>query len=112
MDERKNTYFIPTSKGKYRVTFKIEAEVAVRLNAKRVFVIGSWSGDGGWKWDEKQEMNILKNGSFSLTATFEPGYYEYKFVIERFDGSFSWETDSGMLKSSNYGNSVLFLNPS
>ncbi|MBQ7528288.1 hypothetical protein IJT10_00065 [bacterium] len=109
-DGKNKTYSVRTSKGKYRVTFKITADSAVRMNAKRAFVIGNWSGEGGWKWDNKQEMNILKDGSFSLTLTFDEGIYEYKFVVERFDGNFSWESDPYNFNRGEYDNSILYLN--
>ncbi len=67
--------------GKCRVTFKLPADV----NANEATLCGEFND---WNAD-KHPMKVLKDGSFSLTVSLDPGDYRFRYLL---DGQ-RWEND-------------------
>jgi 1,4-alpha-glucan branching enzyme len=85
-----------------RVTFKLPGEV----KAKRAYLCGDFNA-----WDQKTHpMKRLKDGSFSLTLSLEPGkQYRYRYWLDNERWENDWEADR--YEANTYGSedSVLVL---
>ncbi|MBQ7567638.1 isoamylase early set domain-containing protein [bacterium] len=77
---------------KCRVTFKLSKELASAHQAVGARLAGTFN-DWGKEDPDKYVMNVLKNGSFSITITLPANNeYLYKYVIQNANGEV-WVVD-------------------
>ena len=77
---------------KCRVTFRLSKELASNHQAQRARLAGTFN-DWDKVHDDKYNMKVLKDGSFSVTITL-PAHQDYlfKYVIENSQGEI-WVSD-------------------